>query len=153
MVKVIDIKARQLEKLALENGAELKVVGLLRTFNDVPVYLVEMEGFEFAGYVHNLDLYMVDNSFITVLSAEEQEAALYHEEGHRVRGYVVNQSFEEYVADEIAADSYAVSKGYGTILADTLIKSFAHQFGSLDNLDEYQRRMLDERVAVLRREG
>lgn len=147
-----EAKGKELQEYALMHGDEIKVVGLFRVFNSVPVFLVETDSEEFcyAGYAGDVDVYIVEKTFVETLSAEEQEAILYHEEGHRVNGLIEINSFEEYIADEIRADSYAVSKGYGHLLADTLIKTFTAQFGSRDQWEPAQRKFIDARVASMR---
>jgi hypothetical protein len=153
MLTMIDEKAVQLEKHALENDCELKVVDMVRIFNDVPVYLVEMEGFVFAGYVPVVDVYMVGKDFFTFFNEEEQQAVLYHEEGHRVHGDVDTTEYEDYLADEIAADAYAVSKGYGHVMVDILTKSFEYQASMVDEVPPYVQDLLDARVAAMLKGG
>lgn len=145
-------KGKQLEAVALRDGAHIKIVGLFRVFNNVPVFLIEADTDEFcyAGYAPDVDVYIVEKTFVETLNEEEQEAILYHEEGHRVNGLAEINTLEEYIADEIRADSYAASKGYGALLADTLIKTFTAQFGHRDEWEPSQRKFLDARVASMR---
>lgn len=70
---------------------------------------------------------MVDRGFLNILSEREQEAVLLHEVGHAVnkdgiRKMAKIRSLEERIAVEVAADAYAISKGYGADLKSALRK-------------------------------